>query len=93
MEGPRHYHNRIRQLRMEKGLTQREFAHILGYQSVSSLSHLEAGHKLPALQTAMKLEVALQRFMGDIFPRLYESLRGPVARRRAALFEKRMKKS
>ncbi|MFA6109064.1 MAG: hypothetical protein WDA75_09850 [Candidatus Latescibacterota bacterium] len=36
-------------------------------------------------------DVALQRFMGDIFPRLYESLRGPVVRRRTALFEKRMK--
>ena len=78
---------------MEKGLTQRELARILGYQSVSSLSHLEAGHKLPSLQTAMKLEAALQRFIGDIFPRLYGELRGPVARRRVALFEKRAGKT
>ena len=74
---------------MEKGLTQRELARILGYQSVSSLSHLEAGHKLASLQTAMKLEAALQRFIGDIYPRLYDQLRAPVARRRVALFEKR----
>ncbi len=84
-----HAPNRIKQLRMEKGLTQRELAHLMGYQSVSSLSHLEAGHKMPSLTTALKLEVALQRFIGDIFPRLYESIRGPVARRRVALFEKR----
>lgn len=84
-----HSPNRIKQLRMEKGLTQRELAHLMGYQSVSSLSHLEAGHKMPSLATALKLEVALQRFIGDIFPRLYESIRGPVARRRVALFEKR----
>ena len=84
-----HHPNRIKQLRMEKGLTQRELAHMMGYQSVSSLSHLEAGHKMPSLTTALKLEVALQRFIGDIFPRLYESVRGPVARRRIALFEKR----
>lgn len=77
---------------MEKGLTQRELAYIMGYHSVSSLSHLEAGHKLPALQTALRLEVALQRFMGDIFPKLYESLRGPVARRRTALFGGRVGK-
>jgi transcriptional regulator with XRE-family HTH domain len=84
-----HHPNRIRQLRMEKGLTQRELAHIMGYQSVSSLSHLEAGHKLPSLTTALRLEVALQRFIGDIYPRLYGQLRAPVARRRVALFEKR----
>lgn len=78
---------------MEKGLTQRELARILGYQSVSSLSHLEAGHKLPALRTALKLEVALQRFIGDIYPRLCDQLRAPVAHRRVALFEKREGKS
>lgn len=91
MEGPstHHHPNRIRQLRMEKGLTQRQLAHLMGYQSVSSLSHLEAGHKLPSLTTALKLEVALQRFIGDLFPRLFESVRGPVARRRTALFEER----
>ena len=89
MEGSRHYPNHIRRFRMEKGLSQRELAHILGYKSVSSLSHLEGGYKLPALKTAMKLEAGLQRFIGDIFPRLYQALRGPVARRRVALFEKR----
>lgn len=78
---------------MEKGLTQRELACILGYQSVSSLSHLEAGHKLPALQTALRLEIALQRFMGDIYPKLYDALRTPVARRRTALFEARSKRN
>ena len=78
---------------MEKGLTQRELARILGYQSVSSLSHLEAGHKLPSLQTAMKLEAALQRFIGDIYPRLYSEMRDPVARRRTAFFRKRMGKT
>jgi len=93
MEGasPIRHHNRIRQFRMEKGLTQRELAHILGYKSVSSLSHLERGCKLPSLKTAMKLEIALQRFIGDIFPRLYNKLRTPVARRRQVLYERRKK--
>lgn len=89
MEGSRRYPNHIRRFRMENGLSQRELAHILAYKSVSSLSRLESGHKLPSLATAMKLEAALQRFIGDIYPRLYEHLRGPVARRRVALFEKR----
>jgi len=96
MEGPssiRRHPNRIRQFRMEKGLTQRELARILGYKSVSSFSHLERGRKRPSLPTAMRLEIALQKFIGDIFPRLYKSLRAPVARRRERLFKERGEKS
>ena len=93
MEGIQRHSNHIRRFRMEKGLTQRELAYILGYRSVSSLSHLECGRKLPSLRTAMKLEIGLQRFIGDIFPRLYRSLRGPVARRRERLFNERGERS
>ena len=87
------HQNRIRQFRMEKGLTQRELARILGYKSVSSLSHLERGCKLPSIKTAMRLEIALQRFIGDIYPRLYGKLRKPVARRREQLFKERGEQS
>ena len=81
--------NRIRQLRMEKGYTQRELAFIMGYESVSSLSHMEAGRKLPSLRTVMKLEAALQRPIRDIYPRLFDAVYDPVAHRRVAHFEKR----
>ena len=87
MEGSRKYPNHVRRYRMEKGLTQRQLAHILGYQSVSSLAHLEGGQKLPSLITAMKLEAGLQRFIGQLYPRLYDRVRRPVARRRVALFQ------
>lgn len=91
MEGSsfRRYPNRIKQFRLEKGLTQRELARVLGYKSVSSLSHMEAGKKLPSIRTAIKLEIALQRFIGDIFPRLYRETRTPVARRREKLYKER----
>ena len=91
MEGlsPRRYLNRIRQLRMEKDLTQRELARIMGYESVSSLSHMEAGRKLPSIKTVMKLEAALQRPIRDIYPRLFDEIYEPVGRRRVELFEKR----
>ena len=88
-KSPHRHINRIKQFRMEKGMTQRQLAHIMGYQSVSSLSHLENGHKLPSIKTAMKLEVAFQRLIPDIFPKLYEAVREPVARRRIALFQRR----
>lgn len=74
---------------MEKGMTQRELAHILGYKSVSSLSHMERGRKLPSLKTAMMLEQGLQRLIGDIYPGLYRPVRRSVGRRRERFYEKR----
>ena len=84
------YPNRIRQLRKEKGLKQRELARIMGYESVSSLSHMEAGRKLPSIKTVIKLEAALQRPIRDIYPRLFDEIYDPVGRRRVELFQKRM---
>jgi transcriptional regulator with XRE-family HTH domain len=83
------YPNRIRQLRMEKGLTQQELAFVVGYESLSTFARLEAGGKLPSLTTALKLEVALQRLVPDIFPELYDQIRTPVAQRRLAVFARK----
>lgn len=91
MEGNPEYNlhpNKIRQLRMEKGLTQQELAFVLGH-SMSSLSRLESGKKLPSLQTVIKLEAALQRPLRDIYPHLFDRVYDPVARRRALLFNRR----
>ena len=85
----RRHLNRIRQIRMEMGLTQRELARIMGYQSTSSLSHLEHGHKLPSFETMMKLQAAMQRFIEDIYPRQFSRIRGRVGKRREALFRQR----
>ena len=74
---------------MEMGLTQKDLAHILGYKSVSTLSHLETGRKLPSIRTAMKLEAGLSRLIGSIYPRLFDSMRDPVARRRERFFRNR----
>ena len=88
-KSPTRYLNRIRQLRQEKGLKQRELARIMGYGSVSSLSHMEAGRKLPSIKTVMKLEAALQRPIRDIYPRLFDEVYEPVGRRRVELYKKR----
>ncbi len=85
--------NRIKQFRMEKGMTQRELARILGYKSVSSLSHMERGYKLPSLKTAMMLEQGLQRFIGDIYPGLYGPIQRSVGKRREKFYAKNGQKS
>ena len=83
------YFNRIRQLRLEKNLKQCELSHIMGFKCASQLSDLENGLKLPPLDTAMKLEVALQRLIDDIYPQLYNQARSAVARRREQFFRER----
>lgn len=85
------YRNRIRQFRMEKGLTQQKLARMMGYKSSSSLSHLERGAKLPSLVTALKLEIALQRFVGDIYQDLYDEIRDFVGQRRREFYSEKNK--
>lgn len=75
---------------MEKGLSQRELARIMGYESVSSLSHMECGRKLPSIRTVFKLEAALQRPIRDIYPRLFNAVYDPVGKRRVAFAERRL---
>jgi len=83
---PTRYPNRLKQLRRERKLTQRTLARIMGYESVSSLSHMEAGRKLPSLQTVFKLEAVFQRPIRDFYPRLFDAIYDPVARRRVEHF-------
>lgn len=75
---------------MEKGFSQRELARMMGYESMSSLSHMECGRKLPSIKTVFKLEAALQRPIRDIYPRLFDEVYDPVAKRRVAFAERRI---
>ena len=85
---PSRYFNRIRQLRMEKNLSQEELAYILAFKSPSLLSDLENGHKLPPLETALKLGIALQRLVEDIYPQLYDNVRTSIGQRRERFFRR-----
>ena len=75
---------------MEKGLTQRQLGRIMGYQSESSLSHLECGRKLPSFATAVKLEAALQQPIRFIYSGAFDEIWESVAKRRVAFAEKRV---
>jgi transcriptional regulator with XRE-family HTH domain len=81
--------NRIRQLRMEKELTQGQLARLMGYESVSSLASLEAGKKLPSMKTLIKLEAVFQRPFRDLYPRYFDAIYDPAAKRRTEFFRNR----
>ncbi|MBI1961272.1 MAG: helix-turn-helix transcriptional regulator, partial [Parcubacteria group bacterium] len=73
--------NLIREVRELLGITQKELAHLMGYLSMSSLSHLERGRKLPNLVTALKLEIVLGWSMGSLFAELKEHIQEELLKR------------
>lgn len=46
---------KLRMLRQRRGLTLRELADVLDFQSHSFISHLESGRKVPSLELAVKI--------------------------------------
>jgi len=71
---------------MERGLTQQGLARLMGYESMSSLAHLEAGKKLPSMKTLIKLEAVFQRPFRDLYPQYFDAVYDPVAKRRSEFF-------
>src|SRR5438552_19083104 len=65
--GPQSY---IRMLRKQSGLTQRDLAYLLGYESASSVSYLEDGRKLPAVPELLMLELVFGVIAGALLPDL-----------------------
>jgi transcriptional regulator with XRE-family HTH domain len=65
--GPQSY---VRMLRKQSGLTQRDLAHLLGYESASSVSYLEDGRKLPAVPELLTLELVFGVMAGALLPGL-----------------------
>ncbi|MFR8116929.1 MAG: helix-turn-helix domain-containing protein [Clostridia bacterium] len=61
------YQNKMRKIRMEKGMTLKEVAEKTGI-SVGYLCHLEIGtRKNPSTEIMDKIAIALNRSIGDIF--------------------------
>jgi transcriptional regulator with XRE-family HTH domain len=50
---------KLRQLRIEKGLTQQELAERLGYKTNSYISDVESGHFIPSKEKLRKIAKAL----------------------------------
>ena len=54
-----HFGQKLRQLRIEKGLTQQQLAEKLGYKTNSYISDVESGHFIPSKEKLRKIARAL----------------------------------
>ena len=70
--------NRLAAFRRRMGYSQRRVAHLLGHKSHAELSLIEHGRVMPALATALRLEIILRTPVAFLFPNLYEDLRKQI---------------
>lgn len=72
------FKNELSLIRIERGLSKKNVAAILGYKRTTPLSHFENGQRLPSLKTALRLEILYRRPVAFLFSGLYESLHREV---------------
>lgn len=58
---------KLREVRINKGLTQYQLARILGFKHNTAISRYETGRKKPNLETAQRIALALGCKVEDIF--------------------------
>ena len=62
--------NKIKQLRNEKGISQKEFARILNNMPVSTLANYENNHREPSIGTLAKIATALGVSINDLIEKV-----------------------
>ncbi|MCB2295818.1 helix-turn-helix domain-containing protein [Clostridium algoriphilum] len=60
----------IKQLRIEKGISQKEFARILNNMPVSTLANYENNHREPNIETLTKIATALGVSINDLIEKI-----------------------
>jgi transcriptional regulator with XRE-family HTH domain len=77
--------NYLFRLRRIRGYSQKQLAMLLGLRAPKAISEFEQGRRLPGLQTAVLLEIALGTQLRDIYPDMYQHLGRAAVRREDAL--------
>jgi transcriptional regulator with XRE-family HTH domain len=72
------YKNELQIYRRRMRFSQKQASMILGYGVRSKLSRLEAGRRLPDLETALPLEILYRVPIAFCYPRLYQELRNSL---------------
>jgi transcriptional regulator with XRE-family HTH domain len=75
----------LRTHRKKSGLTQRELAHLLGYESKSPVSRHESAAVVPTLSMALAYEAIFQVPVSELFPDLYRTVEQNVGARLATM--------
>ena len=82
--------NYVRMYRRRAGLSQADVAFLLGSQSGTPLSRYERFRRLPALRTALALEIVFGIPAGEIFAGVYDELQRAIVER-ATMLTKELK--
>jgi transcriptional regulator with XRE-family HTH domain len=75
----------VRVIRRRLGLTQRELAYLIGYDSDSQLSRIENGSRHPRLTEMLLLELVLGLPAVMLFPQIRQSIAREICVRAEAL--------
>ena len=80
--------NYLRTQRKRLGLSQEEFACLVGVLSGTTISRYEEGKRLPHLEIALACEAIFGASIGDLFPGEFQRVETLVAKRTALLLER-----
>jgi transcriptional regulator with XRE-family HTH domain len=61
--------NRLKELRKERGLTQKQVAEFLGHKSEDRISHWEKGQAIPNVPNLFKLAKLYEVLPHEIYPK------------------------
>lgn len=81
--------NYLQSHRKRLGLSQDEVAFLLGAQSGAKVSRYEQFVRVPSLETALALEIILQKPVRELFGAVYRDLEQKVAERNTLLAERK----
>src|SRR3546814_12207003 len=80
--------NYLRSWRMRWALSQKQLAHLLGFQTCAHLSKYEHDQRLPSLRSALACEIIFGVPVSTLFEGLHADVEEEVMRRANALFER-----
>ena len=70
--------NRLKLHRKMSGLTQRQVAQLLGFQSVTQLSQWESGADMPSGGNLLKLGIIYNTYPNELYFEYYQSLKKAI---------------
>ncbi len=79
--------SRLRTLRLNSGLTQKELAHLLGFGSEVPISRHERSKTVPNLLTALGYQAIFRVAVSELFPGLYQTGEAGIEERLAKMEE------
>lgn len=77
----RKFENTLRTHRKRSGLSQREVAYLLGWETEAQLSRYERRRVLPRLETVLACQAIFGAPISELFPGPYETIAAAVKRR------------